>query len=166
MFDNIITSAADETLHNPLTADELRTIKDLLSQPRPGLVALRMIALQDPAFAAYMGAMVAREWEDDYDAAYVAERYERAAALILMVIELRLEQQIPTALRDAWYAAHARAYGHPDVVHQPPISDLDNRAGTVQMLGVLTETPGLCQGVAAALRAVILKYDREVWEAI
>ncbi len=125
---------------------------------------LRLMALAWPEFAAYVGTAQAKEWEASYDAQYLEERYEWASRLIVIVIDLDLHRtQLQPALFEAFEAAWERAYGDGD--SEAP-SELERRAGIVQMLGILADAPGLCQGLAAALRAKLLEYDREVWEAI
>ncbi len=147
-----------------MTPERMEALRTNLNNAGPDHAFLRFMALAWPEFAAYVGTMQAKEWEASYDAQYLEERYEWAVRLIVIVLDLDLHRtQMAPAMFEAFEAAWERAYGDGD--SEAP-SELERRAGIVQMLGILADAPGLCQGLAAALRAKLLEYDREVWEAI
>ena len=104
-----------------------------------------------------------------YNILYLEERYEWAGRLIGIVIDLDLQRkQMTPAMYAAWSAAYERAHGSLDVVEvsDEPIPFIEKRAGVIEMLMTLAETPNVCQGLAAALRRELLDHDREVWDAI
>jgi hypothetical protein len=98
-----------------------------------------------------------------YAILYLEERYGWAQRLLDSVADLNLDHdRLSPAARRAWDAACTQMNGGDDFEPTP----LQRRAGVVQALGVLAEAPGICQGLAAAMRTTLIKYDREAWEAM
>ncbi len=97
--------------------------------------------------------MTTKSIDDRYIQAYLDERYAWADRLLALVTEYGLEQHIDPTLRPAWEAALERAW---------PEDGPGDRAGMLDALAVLGETPAICPGLATMLRRAILAYDREV----
>jgi hypothetical protein len=91
------------------------------------------------------------------------ERYEWACRLLCIVSDLNLDHDVfPPAVLRAWNDASVQLNGDE---HVEP-TQLGRRVAIIQMLGQLAEVPGICQGLAAAMRRMLIEYDREAWEAI